>query len=317
VPVVAGPTPAELEALDALGSGGHWNLGGRRLRLTNLDKVLFPAREGEAPVTKRDLIRYHAMIAPVMVPYLAGRPLNTHRYPNGADRPGFWHKEVPDHAPEWLRRWRNVEADPGETQWYAVVDSGPALAWMANYGAIELHAWTSRVENVHEPTWAYIDIDPGPETSFDDVLLLARLYHTALDHLGVVGLPKVTGRRGVQIWVPIRKGYSFDDTRAWVEGVSRAVGATVPDLVSWAWQKRDRRGRARLDYTQNAINKTLVAPYSARPAPGAPVSVPLEWDELDDPDLRPDRWTIRTVPDRVAAVGDPFRRLLGLAQDLP
>jgi bifunctional non-homologous end joining protein LigD len=317
VAAVAGPTEAELQALDALGSGGHWELGGRRLRLTNLDKVLFPAREGEAPVTKRDLIRYHATIAPVMVPYLAGRPLNTHRYPDGADRPGFWHKEVPDHAPEWLRRWRNVEADPGETQWYAVVDSAPALAWMANYGAVELHPWTSRVENVHEPTWAFIDIDPGPDTTFDDVLLLARLYRTALDHLGVVGLPKVTGRRGIQIWVPIRKGYSFDDTRAWVEGVSRAVGATVPDLVSWAWQKRDRRGRARLDYTQNAINKTLVAPYSARPAPGAPVSVPLEWDELDDPGLRPDRWTIRTVPDRVAAVGDPFSRLLGRAQDLP
>jgi bifunctional non-homologous end joining protein LigD len=129
--------------------------------------------------------------------------------------------------------------------------------------------------------------------------------------------PKVTGKRGIQIWVPVRRGYTFDDTRAWVEGVSRAVGGTVPDLVSWAWTKSDRGGKARLDYTQNAINKTLVAPFSTRPSPGAPVSVPIEWDELDDPDLAPDRWTLRTVLDRLDDVGDPLRPLIGLQQALP
>jgi bifunctional non-homologous end joining protein LigD len=167
------------------------------------------------------------------------------------------------------------------------------------------------------PTWANIDIDPGPKSSFDDVVLLARLYHTALDHVGTVGGPKVTGQRGIQIWVPVRDGYSFDDTRAWVESMSRAVGGVVPELVSWKWHKSDRAGLARLDYTQNAINRTLVAPFSARPKPGAPVSVPITWDELDDPDLRPDRWTIRTVVDRIATVGDPLAGLVGLQQDLP
>jgi bifunctional non-homologous end joining protein LigD len=188
---------------------------------------------------------------------------------------------------------------------------------MANYGAVELHPWTSRIPDVHRPTWAFIDIDPGTTTTFDDVLALARLFHTALEHLGLFGLPKVTGQRGVQIWIPIVHRYTFDETRAWVERVSRAVGATVPDLVSWAWHKKERSGLARLDYTQNAINKTLVAPYSARPAAGAPVSVPLEWDELDDPDLRPDRWTVGTVLERIAAVGDPFAQLLTRPQELP
>jgi bifunctional non-homologous end joining protein LigD len=314
---IPGASPAELAALDELGRAGVWELQERRLRLTNLDKVLFPAREGEDPLTKRDLVRYYATIAPVMLPYLEGRPVNLHRYPDGADRPGFWHKEVPPHAPEWLARWRNVEADPGETQWYAIIDSAPALAWMANYGALELHPWTSRAASMHEPTWAYIDIDPGPENTFEDVVLLARLYRTALDHLGVTGMPKVTGRRGIQIWVPVRPGYTFDDTRTWVERVSRAVGATVPDLVSWAWQKKDRAGRARLDYTQNAINKTLVAPYSPRPAPGAPVSVPIAWGELDDPALAPDRWTLRTVGDRITDAGDPLAPLVGMHQELP
>ena len=311
------PSAEELRTLDALGSSGRWTVGGHEVKLTNLDKVLFPARHDSGPVTKRDLIRYHARIAPFMLPYLAGRPAHLHRYPDGVDRPGFWHKEIPSYAPPWLNRWRNVDADPGETECYAVVDNVAALVWMANYGAVELHPWTSRLPDVRQPTWALIDIDPGPRTTFDDVLVLARLYRTALEHLGVAGAPKVTGQRGVQIWVPIGPGYTFDDTRRWVEKVSRAIGHTVPDLVSWEWHKDRREGLARLDYTQNAINKTLVAPFSARPAPGAPVSVPIRWEGLDDPDLRSDRWTIRTVLTRLEQAGDPLAPLVGRAQRLP
>jgi bifunctional non-homologous end joining protein LigD len=312
-----GPTAEELAALDALGREGMWTVQGHELKLTNLDKVLFPGRGGEPPVTKREVVRYYAVIGPRMLPYLYDRPLNTHRYPDGVDRPGFWHKEVPSHAPKWLRQWRNPEADPGETTWYAVVDSVAALVWMANFGALELHAWTSRIPEVHRPTWALIDVDPGTASTFDDVLVLSRLYRTALEHLGVVGMPKVTGQRGVQIWVPITPEYTFDETRTWVEKVSRAVGHTVPELISWEWQKDRRKGLARLDYTQNAINKTLVAPFSTRPAAGAPVSVPIRWDELDDPDLRPDRWTLRTVHERLAEAGDPLAPLIGRHQKLP
>jgi bifunctional non-homologous end joining protein LigD len=312
-----GATPEELSALDELGKEGTWELGGVELRLTNLNKVLFPKHGRAEALTKRDLIRYHATIAPAMLPYLAGRPVNQHRFPDGVDKAGFFHKAVPSHAPDWLTRFHYDDARKGETEWYAVVDSAASLAWMANYGAVELNPWTSRCEDVHQPTWAMIDIDPGPSTSFDEVLTLARLYRVALDHMGVAGMPKVTGQRGVQIWVPVASRYSFDDTRDWVEGVSRAVAKTVPDLVSWSWRKNEREGRARLDYTQNAVNKTLVSPFSARPAAGAPVSVPITWDELDDPDLRPDRWTIATVGERLAAAGDPLRDLVGLQQELP
>jgi bifunctional non-homologous end joining protein LigD len=307
----------ELAALDRLDRAGDWAIFGRELRVTNLDKVLFDARKGEEPVTKRDLLRYAARIAPILLPYLTRRALNMHRHPNGAGTKGFWHKELPDHAPVWLPRWDNPEADPGETRTYLVVDEPAALVWAANFGALEWHAWTSMVDKPHQPTYALIDLDPGNTTSWDDLLVLARLHRTAFEHLDVLARPKITGRRGIQIWVPIVRGPDFDETRAWVEQLSKTVGAVVPELVSWKWQVRDRGGLARLDYTQNAINKTLVAPYSPRPAPGAPVSVPIGWDELDDPTLRPDKFTIRTVLPRLEEKGDLFAALLGADQRLP
>jgi bifunctional non-homologous end joining protein LigD len=243
--------------------------------------------------------------------------MNLHRYPEGAGSKGFWHKELPDHAPEWLPRWDNPDADPGETRTYLVVDEAAALVWAANFGGLEWHPWTSRTDQPHRPTYVLFDLDPGEETSWEDLLAMARLHRTAFDHLELRAYPKVTGKRGVQIWVPISRGPTFSDTRAWAEKVSRSIGAMVPDKISWTWEVRGRGGRARLDYTQNAINKTLVAPYSPRPAPGAPVSVPIEWDELDDPGLRPDGFTVRTVLDRLREKGDLFRPALHADQTLP
>ncbi|KAA1426521.1 DNA polymerase ligase N-terminal domain-containing protein [Nocardioides antri] len=315
VSMLPDPVPDEaIAALEELEQEGTWEVFGRRLKVTNLDKVLFP---GDPPVTKRELLAYVARIAPLSLPYLEGRALNLHRYPDGADAKGFWHKELPKHAPDWLPRWDNPEADPGETTTYLVVDEPAALLWAANFGALEWHPWTSLTTAMHEPTYALVDLDPGERTTWDELLELARLHRTALDHLGVTARAKVTGKRGIQIWVPVRPGYTFDETRAWTEKLSKTIGKVLPDLVSWKWQKKERRGLARLDYTQNAINKTLVAPYSTRPAAGAPVSVPISWAELDDPELRPDRWTVRTVLDRLEERGDPFRALLGVEQDLP
>jgi bifunctional non-homologous end joining protein LigD len=307
----------ELSELDTLGSSGRWGIFGRELKVTNLDKVLFPARAGEDPVTKRDLLRYAAQIAPTLLPYLSRRAINLHRYPNGVEGKGFWHKELPRHAPDWLPRWDNPDAAPDETQTYLVVDEPAALVWAANFGALEWHAWTSRVDRPHSPTYALIDLDPGERTSWDDVLTLARLHRAAFEHLEMVARPKMTGRRGIQIWVPISRGPDFSETREWVERLSKSVGAVVPELVSWKWNVNERAGLARLDYTQNAINKTLVAPYSPRAAAGAPVSAPIEWDELDDPRLSPDRFTIRTIIDRIAAKGDLFADVLDHAQRLP
>jgi len=314
---IPGPGDAELAALAELGANGTWHIFGRDLRLTNLDKELFPARSGEQPVSKRELVRYAAQIAPVILPYLAGRPLNMNRFPGGAGHPGFWNKQLPDHAPAWLPRWHNPDAKEGRTTTYLVVDEPAALVWVANYGALEWHAWTSLAADPSSPTYALIDIDPGTATTWDDILVLARLHRTALQHLGVRAQPKVTGRRGLQIWIPVRAGLTYQDTRTWVEQLSKEIGSVVPDLISWKWDVSERHGLARLDYTQNVSNKTLVAPYSPRAEAGAPVSAPIEWNELDDPALRPDGFTIRTLLERVADKGDLFRPVLGQGQDLP
>lgn len=310
-------TDDELASLEALGKEGVWSLGGDEVKLTNLDKVLFPGRTGADPVTKRELVRYWGRVAPHALAYLWDRPVNLQRFPDGADAKGFWNKAVAANAPGWLTTWDRPDAKEGKTVTHLVADRPAALAYLANLAALELHPWTAPIRSHRMPTWALIDLDPGPKTSWDELLLLARLHRTALDHLGVRAMPKVTGKRGIQIWVPVADGLTFEDTSRWVQQISEAVGATVPELVSWAWGTEDRKGLARLDYTQNAHNKTLVGPFSPRPAPGAPVSVPITWDELDDPDLRPDRWTIRTVGERLGQAGDPLRPLIGLQQQLP
>ena len=312
---------AELEALAALGKEGVWRVGGHDLKLTNLDKALFPPppeRPDEPPITKRELIAYFARIAPAMLPHLAERALNLHRFPNGVGGASFWQKDIPSTAPDWLRRWRETGVAERDANLHLVADRVAALCWLGNQAAFEVHAWTSPLDDPAHPTFALIDIDPGEKTTWDETLQIARLYRAAFEHLGVRVYPKLTGKRGIQAWLPVERGrYTFKDTSDWVEQISRAVGAMVPDLVSWEWAKEARKGRARLDYTQNQPIKTLVAPYAVRPLPGAPVSAPIRWDELDDPDLRPTQWTIRTVVDRVAQVGDLFAGAQTDPQELP
>jgi bifunctional non-homologous end joining protein LigD len=322
VPAASGkPTSAtaeELAALAAMPKEGIWSIGGRELKLTNLDKVLFPPLDpAEPPITKRELIAYFVRIGPAILPHLAERPLNLHRFPNGVGGPSFWQKDLPSTVPHWLRRWTEVGVAERDANSHLVADEVATLAWLANQAAFEIHAWTGRLEAPERPTFALVDIDPGEQTTWDETLVIARLYRAAFEHLGVRAYPKLTGKRGIQAWLPIVPKYDFGETSSWVERLSRAIGAMVPDLVSWEWSVSERKGRARLDYTQNTFIKTLVAPYAVRPAAGAPVSAPIAWAELDDPSLRPNSFTIRNEVDRVAELGDLFAGAQTDAQELP
>ena len=226
-------TPAELAALDAMGASGAWSVGGHDVSLTNLDKVLFPG----PGYTKRDLVRYYASIAPVLLPHLRQRPLNFDRWPDGVTGKHFWQKQIPSHAPDWVARWDYPEAGHDQSHTYVVADRVATMAWLANQAVIDLHPWTSRLPDYWRPTYALIDIDPGERTTWPEVLVLARLFRTALGHLGVTAFPKVTGKRGIQAWIPVEPRYTYDDTRAWVEALSQG-------------HRRDRPGAGQLGVGQ-------------------------------------------------------------------
>lgn len=309
------PTRDELAALDALPDrGGRWELQGHTLELADLGAALLPGRDGEGPVTRWELVRWYATAAPAILPHLVDRPVARRRHPTDG-RPGAWRTALPRDAPAWVDRWRDEDAAPGATRWYPVLDSPPAVAWTAAGGAVELRPWVVRRADVRRPTWAFLDIAPGERTSFEDVLVIARLVRTALDHLGLQARPTLAGRH-VEVRVPVGPGPTVAETRAWAAGLARAVGATVPELVAPEGD-RGRRGLARLDVSGNALDRPLPAPWSVLAAPGGPVVVPLGWDELDDPALQPDRWTIRTAPARLAEAGDPLAHLVDLDQRLP
>ena len=306
------PEVAEaLEALPGLRPDDWWQIGSRRLHLTNLDKPIWP----QPVITKRRMIDYYVRMSPYLLPYLRDRPLSTQVFPDGVTGHSFWRKDKPSHAPEWIDSWL-FEGESGSKRWI-VVREAATLGWLANAGVVDLHPWHSRVDAPDQPDWAVYDLDPFEPASFDDVRDIARLVKAALDHLGLRGLLKTSGQTGLQIYVPLRRGPDYARVRGWVEEVGRAIGRVEPDRISWEWAVSRRAGRIRIDYTQNIINKTLAAPYSLRPLPGATVSTPLAWGELDDPGLRPDRWTMETIWERLRSVGDLFTGVLDGDQLLP
>ena len=263
-----------------------------------------------APVTKRDLVRYLVLVAPVLLPHLAGRALNLARYPDGVEGEYFWQKGVAAGTPDWITRWREPDPPDRRPHAYVVADSIATLAWLGNQAALEIHPWTSRIEAPGEPRWALVDIDPGERTTWDETLAIARLYR-----------PRPGAPRGDR--------RSEGDRQARDPGVrSRCAPATRTRDASLGGADLPRRRRGRSRPGQLGVvkgpagrartpglhpelaNRTLVAPYSPRPAPGLPVSAPITWDELDDPALRPDRWTIRTILPRLAARGDLFAAAL-------
>ena len=303
--------PTELEQLATMPAEGVWHVGGERgddLKLTNLDKVLFgppPADPGAAPVTKRELIAYFARIAPTMLPHLAERPLNLQRFPNGADGPSFWQKDIPSSAPAWLRRWREVGVDEREDRKaneHLIADRVATMCWLGNQAAFEVHAWTARLDDPFRPTFALIDIDPGTKTTWEETLVLARLYRTALGHLGVRGYPEDDRQARNPGLDPDRAAsYTFADTSSWVEQVRRAIGAIVPDLVSWDWAKARaaaRRAGSTTPRTRRSRRSSRRTPSGRRRA--RPSRRRSAGTSSTTRTCGPTRWTIRTIVDRVA-----------------
>ena len=282
---------------------------GREIELTNLDRVLFPA----TGCTKADLVRLYGDIAPVILPYLVQRPLTMQVFPAGVDAPGFYLRDLPPGAPDWLHCVPyQPETRPGE-RCVPLIDGAAGLLWYAERGAIEFHLWPSTVEALDRPDWAVFDLDPGADVAFDRVLEAAILVGDELNRQGLNGLPKTSGGRGLHVFVPIEPAASFSAVRDWVKRVAAVLSEQHPDLVGTAGGRTHLPGLVTVDHAQNSLGRNTAAPYTLRATPNATVSTPLAWDEVRRGALRPADFTLQTLPQRLRDVGDPW----SAARDVP
>jgi bifunctional non-homologous end joining protein LigD len=281
--------------------------------VTSLGRVYWP----EDALTKGDLLAYYRDLAPVLLPYCAGRPVTARVYPRGIQGPGYYRREIPDTAPDWLRSVEYQAATDGHAVHVLLVDDAAGLLWLANTGAIEIHLWGAHLPDLAEPDLAIFDLDPGDSASFSDVLQAARLLHAELDRLGLKSYPKTSGGHGLHVFLPLAPGHTFEAVRDWVRSVAERLAEAHPGLFAVAHGSTHRGGQVTVDHAQNSVGRNTAAPYTVRALPGAPVSTPLTWDEIEAGDVQPADFTLRTVPGRLDTRGDLFGPVLKGGQQLP
>jgi len=289
--------------------------GSRELRLSNLDKLFWP----DEGITKGDLVDYYRQVAPVLVPHLRGRPFTMRRYPDGAYGKAFFQKDAPSHMPEWIPRHRALVSTRERSRakkWvdFPVVDDELALLWMVNMGCIDMNTWYSRVDKPDRPDFVLFDLDPTPEVPWSQTVEVALILKQLLDALELESFPKTSGGKGFHVLVPIARRAAYEDTRRFSEVVADAIARTHPKLATTEWSKARRRG-VLIDANQNGEGKTIASVYSVRPRPGAPVSTPLRWDEVNER-LNPAIYTMDVVLDRVRQHGDLYEGVLSSRQSL-
>jgi bifunctional non-homologous end joining protein LigD len=297
--------------LPARKSGDAWRLvaGDRELRVSNLDKLYWP----EDRLTKRDLLSYYWNVAPLLLPHLRDRPLTMLRMPDGIHGEAFFEKRVPGHAPEWLPTAR-VPGDDGRVNDMVMAQDLASLLYIINLGCIELHPLHSRAGSLGRPEFALFDLDPFEPYTFADVRTVAKLVKVVLDGLGLRGYAKTSGATGMQIYVPLEPIHPYTDVRAFVEQVGRMLVRAYRQKVTMAWPVAERSGKVFIDHQMNRRGANIAAAYSLRPRPGAPVSTPLDWDELDQ-DLEPGDFRMDNVWPRFER-GDRFGAVLTDRQTL-
>jgi bifunctional non-homologous end joining protein LigD len=277
----------------------------RRVEVTNADKVFFP----EDGITKGDVFGFYERIAPVLVPHLRDRPFTMLRYPDGIAGKHFFQKDAPSHMPSFVKRFEHEGIS------YALVNDADSLLWMANMGCIDLHPWLARRDRPDRPDLVMFDLDPADGVPYATVVKVALILRDALTALDLVGVPKTSGGKGMHVLVPIERRYEHAEARGFVAAVARAIAATHPELVTTRWRKSERHG-VLIDANQNGLGRTTAGVYSVRPKPGAPVSTPLRWEELDDK-LDPRAFTMEAVERRISRFGDLAESLRTLRQRLP
>jgi bifunctional non-homologous end joining protein LigD len=295
------------------GSKATWQVGGREVVVTNLDKPFWP----EKGLTKGDLLEFYRDIAPTLLPYLQDRPFIMRLWPDGITGKHFYRWRLPSHAPAWIERFVYQLQTAQRTAEMPIVDDPAELIWVVNQGVIEMHPWVATREHPDQPTWMFFDLDPIESVPFERVLEVAGWIGEMLDGLGLMGLPKTSGGDGLHIFVPLDAGYSFEQVRAWLSAFIELLERSYPDAITSDKRLAARDGKVLIDYSQNAMGKSIVAPYSVRAKPRATVSTPLRWEEVRERKVRPADFTLTTVRDRLEQVGDLFDAILHHPQQLP
>lgn len=274
------------------------NIEGKNINLTNLSKIIWP--EG---LTKAHLVKYYTDIASYVLPHIKGRPLVMKRYPHGIEGEYFYQKECPDYAPEWIKTVKVAHSEKNIN--YIMCEDVSTLAWLANQGCIEIHAWLSQLPILEHPDLAIIDLDPGDEASFEDVMEVALVVKKTLDQFNLKGYPKTSGASGIHIFIPIKPLYTFQQVTKAMELIAILVCRTFSHkaTIERSLIKREKN-KVYVDYLQNTRGKSMAWTYSLRPLPGAPVSTPLLWGEIEHGHLKPEDYNIHTIFERLKVFGD-------------
>ena len=289
--------------------------GGREVRVSSPDRVIFPATERTPELTKLDIACYYVAVEDGIMRALRQRPTTLERWPKGVHpemvlatredpRGGdaFFQKRVPKGAPDYLQTAR-IEFPSGRTADEVCPTEIAVVAWCAQMGTITFHPWPVRSDDVDHPDELRLDLDPQPGTDFDDAVRVAATARELLAELGYAGFPKTSGGRGIHVYVRIEPRWTFTDMRHAAIGFGRELARRLPGEVTTKWWKEERGERIFVDYNQNARDRTIASAYSIRPKPGAPVSAPFAWDELGS--VQPEDFSVATLPARFAEIGDP------------
>lgn len=285
------------------------NIDGHEVKLTNLDKTIWP--EG---LTKAHLVKYYSDVAPYILPHLFNRPIVMKRYPHGLAGEAFYQKEIPDYAPDWIAR-QPVEHTEKVIN-YIICNNKATLIWLVNQACIEMHAWLARLENLECPDIAVMDLDPAEGASFSDILEIALLVKRILDEFGIESFPKTSGSRGLHLFIPLAPVYSWQKVTGAMKYVAELAQKVYPDKITLERKVDKRAGKVYLDYLQNGRGKTMAFQYSLRPRPGAPVSTPLLWTEVEKGCFGPGDYNINTVFARFGRMGDIYEGVLKKKQSL-
>jgi DNA ligase D len=289
--------------------------GGREVRVSSADRIIFPATEHTPVVTKLDVVNYYLAVGDGIMRALARRPVTLERWPKGVHpdtvvatrentrgADAFFQKRIPRGAPEYVETAR-IEFPSGRHADEVCPTEIAVVAWAAQMGTITFHPWPVRREDVDHPDELRLDLDPQPGTDFEDAVRVAAEARTLLADLGYTGFPKTSGGRGIHIYVRIEPRWTFTDVRHAAIAFGRELERRLPGEVTTKWWKEERGERIFVDYNQNARDRTIASAYSVRPKPGAPVSAPVTWDELAG-GIVPEDFTVATMPARFAEVGD-------------